>query len=200
MEQQTEGLGPQPSDPDAFPAGPQEVPPAGGDGGVGEGEQPGRAEGYLGGPGEYADGDDARGGEYADAGTEDDARGGEYAGAGAEDDARAGQYGQYVSAGPDDDVGTDEYPGGADDDAGDGAPEQGGRGEREPHAERRLATGEPRVDAALARLDDLAGRPVAEHRAIFEDVHRRLRDVLGELDARQPPAPGPGDAASRPGR
>ena len=47
------------------------------------------------------------------------------------------------------------------------------------------ATGEPRVDAALARLDELAGRPVTEHRAIFEDVHRRLRDVLGELDTRE---------------
>ena len=46
------------------------------------------------------------------------------------------------------------------------------------------ATGEPRVDAALARLDELAGRPFTEHRAIFEDVHRRLRDVLGELDTR----------------
>jgi hypothetical protein len=54
-------------------------------------------------------------------------------------------------------------------------------------AEPRPATGEPRVDAALARLDELAGRPVAEHRAVFEDVHRRLRDVLGELDSRQPP-------------
>jgi hypothetical protein len=51
--------------------------------------------------------------------------------------------------------------------------------------EERPATGEPRVDAALARLDELAGRPVAEHRAVFEDVHRRLRDVLGELDARE---------------
>jgi hypothetical protein len=51
--------------------------------------------------------------------------------------------------------------------------------------EQRPATGEPRVDAALARLDELAGRPVTEHRAIFEDVHRRLRDVLGELDTRE---------------
>jgi hypothetical protein len=51
--------------------------------------------------------------------------------------------------------------------------------------EERPATGEPRVDAALARLDELAGRPVAEHRAVFEDVHRRLRDVLGELDSRE---------------
>ena len=55
----------------------------------------------------------------------------------------------------------------------------------EPDGQRR-ATGEPRVDAALARLDELAGRPVTEHRAIFEDVHRRLRDVLGELDTHDP--------------
>jgi hypothetical protein len=53
----------------------------------------------------------------------------------------------------------------------------------------RPETGEPRVDAALARLDELAGRPVSEHRPIFEDVHRRLRDVLGELDTREPPEP-----------
>jgi len=52
-------------------------------------------------------------------------------------------------------------------------------------SEQRPATGEPRVDAALARLDELPGRPVTEHRAIFEDVHRRLRDVLGELDTRE---------------
>jgi hypothetical protein len=51
--------------------------------------------------------------------------------------------------------------------------------------EQRPATGEPRVDAALARLGELPGRPVTEHRAIFEDVHRRLRDVLGELDTRE---------------
>jgi hypothetical protein len=63
------------------------------------------------------------------------------------------------------------------------------------------ATGEPRVDAALARLDELAGRPVTEHRVIFEDVHRRLREVLGELDTRQPPqAPDAAGTVSRPGR
>jgi hypothetical protein len=61
-----------------------------------------------------------------------------------------------------------------------GAPEAAGWPEEE-----RPATGEPRVDAALARLDELAGRPITEHRAIFEDVHRRLRDVLGELDTRE---------------
>ena len=63
----------------------------------------------------------------------------------------------------------------------------------------RPATGEPRVDAALARLDELAGRPVTEHRAIFEDAHRRLRDVLGELDSREPSqdASGAGRRAGR---
>ena len=48
----------------------------------------------------------------------------------------------------------------------------------------RPATGESKVDEALAGLDELAELPVAEHPAVFEQVHRRLRDVLGELDAR----------------
>jgi hypothetical protein len=73
-----------------------------------------------------------------------------------------------------------------------GRPEQAGE---------RLATGEPRVDAALARLDELEGLPVTEHRAVFEDVHRRLRDVLGELDTGQPPEAGQAAVTtSRPGR
>jgi hypothetical protein len=67
--------------------------------------------------------------------------------------------------------------------------------------EPRPATGEPRVDAALARLDELDGRPVTEHRPIFEDVHRRLRDVLGELDTRElSQAQDATDTASRAGR
>jgi hypothetical protein len=75
-----------------------------------------------------------------------------------------------------------------------------GEAPEEP-AEPRPSTGEPRVDAALARLDELKGRPVNEHRAVFEDVHRRLRDVLGELDSRQQPPPrDANDAAGRPGR
>ena len=75
-----------------------------------------------------------------------------------------------------------------------------------PSGGMRPATGEPRVDAALARLDELEGLPVTEHRAVFEDVHRRLRDVLGELDAGQAPATGQAAAArgaaypARPGR
>jgi hypothetical protein len=66
----------------------------------------------------------------------------------------------------------------------------------DPDAPRqRPATGEPRVDAALARLDELASRPVTDHRAIFEDVHRRLRDVLGELDTREQNSGGQAAAA-----
>ena len=46
----------------------------------------------------------------------------------------------------------------------------------------RLSTGDPRVDDAVARLDDLAGLPLAEHLAVFEYVHERLTEALGDLD------------------
>jgi hypothetical protein len=58
------------------------------------------------------------------------------------------------------------------------APESAGRS-----AEQWQATGEPRVDEALGKLDGLAELPVAEHPAVFEQVHARLRDVLDELDS-----------------
>jgi hypothetical protein len=67
--------------------------------------------------------------------------------------------------------------------------------------ERRPTTGEPRVDAALARLDELEGLPVTEHRAVFEDVHQRLTDVLGELDTGRPREAGRASGAQNwPGR
>jgi hypothetical protein len=44
------------------------------------------------------------------------------------------------------------------------------------------ATGEPRVDAALDRLQDVAAAPVDEHVAIYDDVHRRLQDALADPD------------------
>lgn len=44
------------------------------------------------------------------------------------------------------------------------------------------ATGEPRVDAALRALDGIDQVPVTEHPAIFEDVHARIHEVLGELE------------------
>jgi hypothetical protein len=53
-------------------------------------------------------------------------------------------------------------------------------------AERRQETGEPRVDDALHRLDELTELPVSDHLAVFEEVHARLSDVLGELDSGAP--------------
>ena len=44
------------------------------------------------------------------------------------------------------------------------------------------ATGDPRVDDAVAGLSRLRGRPADEHVAILEEVHGRLRDILDELD------------------
>ena len=43
------------------------------------------------------------------------------------------------------------------------------------------STGDPRVDEALSRLDELGGLPVSEHPAVFEHVHRGLGEALGEL-------------------
>ena len=49
-------------------------------------------------------------------------------------------------------------------------------------------TGDPRVDHAIAGLSRLAGRPADEHVAVLEEVHGRLRDILGELaDDPRPP-------------
>ena len=61
----------------------------------------------------------------------------------------------------------------------------------------RPSTGDARVDDAVARLGDLAGLPVAEHLAVFEYVHERLTEALGDLDVHAPAhsgdaSPGPG--------
>ena len=61
-------------------------------------------------------------------------------------------------------------------------------GEPEEPAERLIATGEPRVDAALRDLGALRARPVSEHPPVFEQVHGRLVEVLGELRADPDPA------------
>lgn len=55
-----------------------------------------------------------------------------------------------------------------------------------PAAVAQPSTGDPRVDEAVARLSELPGLPAAEHPAVFEHVHRRLSEVLGDL--------GPGSA------
>ena len=41
-------------------------------------------------------------------------------------------------------------------------------------------TGHADVDAVLASLADLEGRPVAEHVAVFEAAHDRLRSALAD--------------------
>ena len=43
-------------------------------------------------------------------------------------------------------------------------------------------TGDARVDDAIAALSRLQGRPADEHVAVLEEVHGRLRDILGELE------------------
>ena len=60
------------------------------------------------------------------------------------------------------------------------------------------ATGDSRVDEAVAQLEDLAGLPVAEHPAIFERVHQQLTDALGDTGARERAVPdgGPGQLGS----
>lgn len=45
----------------------------------------------------------------------------------------------------------------------------------------RHATGEPRVDGVLRRLDELSDLPVSEHPPVFERIHGQLVEVLGEL-------------------
>ena len=47
-------------------------------------------------------------------------------------------------------------------------------------------TGDGRVDAALAGLSRLAGAPAEEHVAVLEEVHGRLRDILGEASEGTP--------------
>ena len=48
------------------------------------------------------------------------------------------------------------------------------------------ATGDTRVDDAVAGLSRLHGRPAEEHVAVLEEVHGRLRDILDDLDPSGP--------------
>ena len=60
-----------------------------------------------------------------------------------------------------------------------------GQEDQDRDPERALAgppsTGDARVDAAVAGLSRLPGTPAEDHVAILEEVHGRLRDILGEL-------------------
>lgn len=52
-------------------------------------------------------------------------------------------------------------------------------------------TGHPAVDEVLRSLDELDGRPVDKHVAVFEQAHERLRQALSDAtdDAAPPTAP-----------
>jgi galactokinase len=52
-----------------------------------------------------------------------------------------------------------------------------------------VGTGNRRVDEAVTRLDDLEDTPLDEHPAILEQVHDRLREVLGEVSPDRPGSP-----------
>jgi hypothetical protein len=54
-------------------------------------------------------------------------------------------------------------------------------------------TGDARVDEAIAPLGELADVPLEDHPAIFERIHDRLREVLGELN------PGPAGSSGSAG-
>lgn len=43
-------------------------------------------------------------------------------------------------------------------------------------------TGDPRVDAALARLAELDELPTVAHVEVYDAVHRGLQDALADLD------------------
>jgi hypothetical protein len=59
---------------------------------------------------------------------------------------------------------------------------------------------DPRIAAAVERLDGLADQPPVEHVEVYEEVHRVLQDSLADAarasDTRESPADGPGE---RPG-
>lgn len=43
-------------------------------------------------------------------------------------------------------------------------------------------TGDPRVDAAVARVAELGALTTAEHVEVYEDIHRRLQGALADVD------------------
>jgi len=59
------------------------------------------------------------------------------------------------------------------------------QGNQDPDPERPMvpvpSTGDSRVDDAVAGLSRLPGTPPEDHVAILEEVHGRLRDILGEI-------------------
>ncbi|MGH3251594.1 MAG: hypothetical protein ACRDOI_36035 [Trebonia sp.] len=59
-------------------------------------------------------------------------------------------------------------------------------------------TGDPRVDAAIGPLASLEDTDLTERPAVLEEVHDRLRAILGELGGPGPGVPGrPGEPGQR---
>ena len=67
-----------------------------------------------------------------------------------------------------------------------GAPAAGGELRLAGGATQGPPTGDDRVDAAVAGLSRLAAGPAEEHVAVLEEVHGRLRDILGEVNEGTP--------------
>ena len=62
----------------------------------------------------------------------------------------------------------------------------GAQGDGEAPGPAAAPTGDDRVDHAVAGLRRLAGAPAEEHVAVLEEVHGRLRDILGEVNEGTP--------------
>ena len=75
---------------------------------------------------------------------------------------------------------------------------QRGSGGVAPPDQHMPPTGDDRVDAAVAALSRLPGTPADEHVAVLEEVHGRLRDILGELNEGQDRPIEPDTAQGRP--
>jgi len=63
-----------------------------------------------------------------------------------------------------------------------------------------VPTGDPRVDAAIQGLAALEDVDLAERPAVLEEVHDRLREILGELGDPGRPGPAGGTRPGEPGR
>ena len=46
-----------------------------------------------------------------------------------------------------------------------------------------MSTPDARVDAAVARLDELADLPVTDHAEIYADIHDRISGALSDVHA-----------------
>lgn len=67
-----------------------------------------------------------------------------------------------------------------------------------PLSEEHAPTGVAEVDEVVEVVTRLDGRPVAEHVAVFEDAHDRLRRALDDVDGLLGPDPAAGaDGAAR---